>query len=226
DLFRSTNSNVENGNTKLEGGKPEEALKFYEKAAKQLPDEPGVQYNRGIALQKLGKYQEAKQAFLKATTAGDHSLSAKSSYNLGNAFFQLKKYKEAADSYRRSLRFRPKHQPSKWNLELALRRIQEDKKKQDKQNKKDKQDKRGKQNKKDKQQKSENPKEKKDDKKKGQEQNQPQPQEKDKEDPHKKTDERKMNQTLDALDRNDKNLQRRRARLRYGGTQRQPTKDW
>ena len=103
DPFRTSNGNVEQGNARLKEGKVKEALEAYNEAAKELPEEQGVQYNRGVALHKLGRFDEARQALLKATTSADRALKAKSFYNLGNAYLSLKKPKDAIGAYVRSL---------------------------------------------------------------------------------------------------------------------------
>ena len=217
DPFNTSNANIEKGNVKLKAGKIKEALALYDRAVKDLPDEAGVHYNRGIALHRLGKYKEARDALLKGTMATDPALKAKSFYNLGNAHYKLKRFKDAAAAYKRSLRLSSRHQPSKWNLELALRKIREKKKKEDKKKKKGKKnDKKKKQSKK-----------KKDDpgKKKKQQQQKKKDKSQAKNEPKKKREKKRMNSVLDALDRNDKNLQKKRARIK-AGRRRPPEKDW
>ena len=224
DPFNTSNSNIEQGNALFKSGKIKEALTAYDKAVKELPDEAGVHYNRGIALHKLGKFKEARDALLKATMATDPSLKAKSLYNLGNAHLSLKKYKEAVAAYKRSLQLNVGHRSSKWNLELALRKVQEQKKK-DKQKKKNKKNKDNKKNDKKKQGKK-NKKDNKDDKNKKDQKRDKKDKSRAKNEPQKNKQQRKrMNSVLDALDRNDKNLQRRRARIK-AGRRRRPEKDW
>ncbi len=220
DPFSTSNGNVEQGNARLKAGKIKEALQLYDRAAKELPDEAGVHYNRGIALHRLGKYKKAREALLKGTAALDPGLKARAFYNLGNAHFKLKGYKDAVAAYMRALQLTPGHRPSKWNLELALRKIQE-KKKKDKKNKKNKKKKKkDKKNKKNNKKKKDDPGNKKNkDRKKKKDKSQP------KDDPKKRKDKKRMNSVLDALDRKDKNLQKRRARVK-GGRRRKPEKDW
>jgi tetratricopeptide (TPR) repeat protein len=252
DPFHSSNGAVEEGNAKLGARKFKEALEHYDKAGKELPDHPGVQYNRGIALSRLGQLDKAREALVKGTLARDRRLRAKSFYNLGNVLMEQKKYEEAAEAFKSSLRLNHRHLASKWNLELALRMIEkkkkeeekkkkeEEKKKKDKKDDQDKQDKQNQQNQQDKQDKQDKQKDqaqqKKDqkeseqqdkqdeqqDKKKGQQQK-PQPSSKDK--PKPSPSKKRMNAVLDALDRNDKNLQRRRAKMQRRGFHR-PVKDW
>jgi Ca-activated chloride channel family protein len=252
DPFTTTNDQVEQGNGRLASGKLKEALKHYDKAAEQLPREAGVHYNRGVALYSLGRYADAREALLKATATQDRTLKGRSFYNLGNALYKLKKYKDAALAYQRALRQQPSHQAAKWNLELALRQI-EKKKKEKKKNKKDKKNKKkqdDKQQKKNQDKKKPQPKKQDDkkkkksdkqDKKQGQDKKKSGDDERDKKrdkpkqkkQPKKqqskkqRDEQRRRKQVLDALDRNDKNLQRRRARRRRGrGAYRKPSKDW
>ena len=251
DAFRSSNGDVADGNKKLSQGKVKEALKAYEKAAKSLPEDPGIQYNLGIARYRLGEYQPARNALLKATGASDPDLKARALYNLGNALYKLEQFEDAADAYRRSLRVDPSRKAAKWNLELALKRIEEKKKKEDekkkkKQSEKDKkpdqrdqdpkkpqQDKQGgqpRQEQKQQQDQEGSPKDKPEQKPTDKQQHQ---QQKDKQQPSDKQQQprqspqqRELGRTLDALDRSDKNLQKRRLKMLYGGRRRPPSKDW
>ena len=135
DPFIKSNSDVDTGNDRVKQGKHKEALDAYDEAAKDLPRRPGVHYDRGVALYKLGKFEEAQKALLAATATTDPQLKRKAFFNRGNSLFQLKRWQGAIDAYRRALRVDPTHKPSKWNLELALREL-EKKKKKDQQKKK------------------------------------------------------------------------------------------
>jgi Ca-activated chloride channel family protein len=165
DLLQSRNKAVEDGNAQLKAGKPVEALARYDEAAGKLAGEPGVHFNRGAALYGLSRWEDAAAAFLRATEARTPPMKAAAFYNLGNSFFQAKKYGEAVEAFKKSLAYDPADVKAKWNLELALRQKQEqDKKQQDDKNKDGKDDK----SKKDKSDKDAN------NDKKGEEQNQDQ----------------------------------------------------
>lgn len=139
ELFQSPNRAIEAGNAQLKGGKAEQALAEYDKAAKALPAEPGVHFDRGAALYALSRYDEAEQEFLRATEAKTTPLKAAAFYNLGNAFFKTDKYGDAIAAYRRSLLLDPNDVRAKWNLELALKKKKdEDQKNKDKQSQDDK----------------------------------------------------------------------------------------
>jgi Ca-activated chloride channel family protein len=127
DLFMRRDPNIEDGNKLLEAGKAADALKAYDRAAEALPDEPIVRFDRGTALYQLGKYAEAQKEFQRASEGSgrDPRLKADAYYNMGNAYFQQQRWKEALDAYKRTLSLRPEDRRAKWNLELAQRKLKE-----------------------------------------------------------------------------------------------------
>ena len=163
DLFRRENRHVARGNEKLAANDPAGALEQYDLAARELPSEPRVHLNRGIALLAQKTFDKAREAFLLAAEPpAPADVRAAANYNLGLAFYEegdakstetdhkeaQRLFREAADAFRKSLRAVPGNRDAGWNLELALRRIrneeeqqkqEEEKKKQDEQQKKDEQ---------------------------------------------------------------------------------------
>ena len=229
--LRSRNGEIEQGNALLKGGNAEEALKHYDKAAAALPGDPGVHFDRGAALYALSRFDEAGQEFLRATEAKDGALKSQAFYSLGNAFFKKDKFKEAVEAYKRTLALDPRDERAKWNLEIALRKEQEqkdkDKNKDDKkdQDKKDDQKKDQDKNKDD--QKKDEP--KKDQKPDDQKKDEPKPQDQ-KPDEQKgaqppPADEQQMGAVLDNLERSPKDLEKERARLR-AIRRSPPARDW
>jgi Ca-activated chloride channel family protein len=132
DVLQSRNRATEEGNARFKAGKAEEALADYDKAAAKLPNDPGVQFNRGAALYSLSRWDEAAEAFLRATEAKVPTRKASAFYNLGNSLYQAKKFKEAAAAFKKSLAYDPADPRAKWNLELALRKKADEEKNQDK----------------------------------------------------------------------------------------------
>jgi len=243
DPIRRPSDAVEEGNARMKAGKADEALAAYDKAAAELPAEPGVHFDRGTALAALSRFDEAGQEFLRATEARDPHLKEAAFYNLGNAFAKADKYKEAIEAYKRALALDPKDERAKWNLEIALKKKREDDKKKqddkDKQDKdkqdKDKQDKdkqdKDKQDKdkqdKDKQDKDKQDKDKQDkdkqqkpegNKDQGGQQNQPPPNEK-------PPAEREIESVLDNLEKSPKDLEKQRAMMR-AVRRAPPARDW
>ena len=105
-------------------------------------------YNLANAFYQQKKYQEALQELEKAIASGNSGLNEKIHFNRGNSFFQMGKYQEAIEAYKKALELDPGDKEAKHNLELALKKLQEnpqqqqkDSKNKDQQSKQDKQDK-------------------------------------------------------------------------------------
>jgi Ca-activated chloride channel family protein len=143
--LRIENGKVRDGNEKLAKGDAKGALADYDQAARELPDAPGVQLDRGLALMKTGDLSKAREALLSATQpSAPPALRADAYQNLALAFYRegdqlasQQKHKEAQQMFResldagkRSLRLRPADPNVAWNLELAARRIREEEEKQ------------------------------------------------------------------------------------------------
>jgi tetratricopeptide (TPR) repeat protein len=232
-ILEKRDPEIEAGNAALKAGKAEDALAHYDRAAKKLPADSGVHYDRGAALYALSRFDEAGQEFLRATDAKDPGLKESAFYNLGNALFKKEKYKEAVAAYTRALGLRPDDKQAKWNLEIALRKQKEedDKKKDQQDQNKDEQDKDQKQAQQDQkdQQKDQKQDQKKDqkqaqnDQKKDQnkdEQQKPQPK------PQPQQDDRQQAEAvLDNLERSAKDLEKERARVR-AVRRAPPERDW
>jgi len=146
ELFRSQSSAVERGNEHLAKGQHQEALEAYDDAASELPDDPAVQLDRGLALKGLNKLAEAREAFRRAGAASaPKEVRGPALYDLGLTFMQeadmagkaddfdgaKKLLEESVDAFRNSLRAQPGDRGTAWNLELAKRRLVDVKKKQE-----------------------------------------------------------------------------------------------
>jgi Ca-activated chloride channel family protein len=122
-------------------GRYAEAEKAYADLDMDHPKDVRYRYNRGCAAYNKGDFKGAIAAFSSASVrAGDDGTRFKATYNLGNAVFQTGDYAAAADLYRNALRFNPASEDARHNLELALRKREQQKQEQDKQDKQDKQD--------------------------------------------------------------------------------------
>jgi Ca-activated chloride channel homolog len=166
-LLRSENARVHDGNEKLNKGDAKAALESYTLAARELPEAPGVQLDRGLALLKSGDLGKARESFLAATQPNaPPPLRADAYQNLALAFYRdgdqlaaqnkhkeaQQMFRESVDSGKRSLRLRPGDASTAWNLELATRRIHEEEQKQKDEDEKNKQDQKDKDKDKDKNQ--------------------------------------------------------------------------
>lgn len=153
-FLRTENDHVEDGNALLEKGDAKAALAEYDRAARELPSDPGVQLDRGLALLKLGELTKSREALLAATApSAGSSVRADAYRNLSLAFYReadaaaaksdhkqaQSLFREAVDAAKRSLRLRPGDGSTAWNLELAARRVREQEAKQKAEDEKKKQ---------------------------------------------------------------------------------------
>ena len=89
-------------------------------------------FDAGSALYRLERYEEAAEQFRAA--ASDRGLRQRSLFNLGNAMVRAAEEKpgspdplyRAAEAFEGALRLDPRDQDAKWNLEIALRRLGDD----------------------------------------------------------------------------------------------------
>ena len=115
---------VERGMAAYRDGKYEEALSAFEEAKRAMPDKAAVEFDRGNALYKLDRLEDAKQAYHQAAELDkDGSLKPRDYYNLGNAWAAMGDNREAISSYRRALTLDPADEEARHNLEVLLRRI-------------------------------------------------------------------------------------------------------
>lgn len=237
-VLEKRDSEIEAGNAALKAGKAEDALAHYDKAVKKLAADAGAHFDRGAALYALSRFDEAGQEFLKATEAKDAALKEGAFYNLGNAFFKKEKFKEAVAAYTRALGLRPDDKQAKWNLEIALKKQQEqdqknkDKNKDDQNKKDDKDQKQSKDDQKKDDKSKPDDQKKKDDKKQDQAQNdkkkddqQKNDQKKDEPKPQPADDKQQTEAVLDNLERSSKDLEKERARVR-AVRRAPPERDW
>jgi len=97
---------------------------------------PRLRYNAGNALCRLRRYEEAARSYRGALAARTIApeLRQRASYNLGNALVRVAEEKPgdpaplrgAIAAYEEALRLAPADSSAKWNLELALRRLGDD----------------------------------------------------------------------------------------------------
>jgi tetratricopeptide (TPR) repeat protein len=118
--FEREDPAVAEANKAYAKGEYDKALRGYEDALIRMPDDARLAYDRGNALYKLGRHDEARQAYLTALGSGETSLKAQDYFNLGNALWDLDKKDEAAQAYQRALLLDPSFDDARHNLELLL----------------------------------------------------------------------------------------------------------
>ncbi len=115
---------IELGTKAYEAQKFDEALTHYDAALQDKPADARVQYNRGLALHKLGRNDEAKSAFQSALDL-DRSgeLASKLHYNLGNVAAATGDKPQAVKEYRAALRKNPEDELARHNMEVLLKNL-------------------------------------------------------------------------------------------------------
>jgi len=126
-----------------EKGRFADAEKIYAESDMDHPNDLRYRYNRGCAAYQNSDFKGAMAAFSsvlrrasaeKEDTGENSQFLFNSAYNLGNTAFKLGDFQSAAEYYRQALKYDSKSEDVKYNLELALRET-EKQKKQDKQEK-------------------------------------------------------------------------------------------
>ncbi len=164
-------------------------------------------YNRGNSLYKLKKYDESSQQFLNAAKeAKTKELRAKALHNLGNSLLQAKDYENALKAYQHSLINNPTDEQTRYNLAYTMQML----KKQQQQQNKDQQKQDQQQQKKDQQQQQK------------QKQDQQQQQQKQQQELNKQN----AQNMLDALNQDEKNIQKTVKGNKSNGEKKPVEKDW
>lgn len=115
-----------------------EAEKIYAELDMDHPKEIRYRYNRGCAAYRNGDYQGALSAFSSVLRRADNpEIRFKAAYNMGNAAFQQQDYAEAVKHFKQAVGIDPSNGNAGYNLELALRALERQKKEQDRQEESD-----------------------------------------------------------------------------------------
>lgn len=114
------------GNSAYTDSNYTQAEEAYRKSAADDPSSAKAAFNLGDALYRQERYEEAIEAFEKSYgKQSDPQQQSKSLQNLGNAHYQMKNYQEAAKAYGESLKLDPENEEARYNMAQAIRRIQE-----------------------------------------------------------------------------------------------------
>jgi len=120
------------GNKDYRQSKFKEAEEAYGKALVRKPDWEIPLFNRGTALYRQKKFDEAIKEFDSNIKKKGATLAEKSFYNRANAFYSKKEYARAIESYKEALRRKSDDMEAKFNLELAMKMQKQNQDKQDK----------------------------------------------------------------------------------------------
>ncbi len=97
-------------------GRPEPAVKSFDKALQIKPDYTDAYYNRGIALQKLGQLEAAMKSFDKAIRLEPDFADAH--YNRGNALEDLGELEQAVKSFENVIQIKPEFAMAHYSLSM------------------------------------------------------------------------------------------------------------
>jgi tetratricopeptide (TPR) repeat protein len=203
----------------------------YRKALEKDAGSFEATFNVGDALYKQEKYKEAAEKFSSLTNqdVSDEKL-ARAYHNMGNALLKTNKLKKSINAYKHALRLNPGDMETKHNLTYALRKLkqqQQKKKQQQQQNQ---------------QQKQQQDQQKKNEKKQQQDQQDQQGQQQQRQQQQKKQDRKKQQQPqsgekqriskedakrlLQALENDEKQLQKKLKKKKAKSVKVKTTKNW
>ena len=123
---------IREGNELFEKQDFEKAEVEYRKAADKKANSFEAAFNMADALYKQKKYDEALEQFSAlAKQETDKERLGEIYHNIGNTLLAMEKTDESIEAYKNSLRNRPASEQTKYNLEFARHKQQQDQQNQD-----------------------------------------------------------------------------------------------
>jgi len=117
---------VEEGNREFQAEEYEKALGIYADAAAVFdPESRELHFNIGDSWYKQKDYQKAIEEYSRVFGSNSPLLEAKAHYNIGNASFEQEDYAGAIGAYVSSLKLNNKDEDTKYNLEVARKKLKE-----------------------------------------------------------------------------------------------------
>jgi len=128
-FFGSSAHGAEDPDALYKEGRFAEAQKIYAQSDMNQPKDLRYRYNRGCADYQAGDYKGAMAAFSSVLRRAENKeIRFRAAYNLGNAAFTQGDAASAAEYYRQAIRIDPNQADARHNLELALRKLEAQKK--------------------------------------------------------------------------------------------------
>lgn len=116
-------------------GKYQEATKKYKSAQKNAPKDIDLSDEIAQSSYKASEFDKAEKVYNSSSSKkGNASQQARTYHNIGNAKMKQKKYQEAIEAYKESLRKNPNDNETRYNLSEALK---QQKKQEQQKNKQD-----------------------------------------------------------------------------------------
>jgi tetratricopeptide (TPR) repeat protein len=120
-FFNPGGSKIEKGIESYNQDKIPEAIQSFETAEKDFPKDPRLDFNKGTALIKGGRPEEAIPLLEKSLEIPNNDQKSKSYYNLGKAYTASGQKRKALDAYRKALEVNPDLSEAKKNIELLYK---------------------------------------------------------------------------------------------------------
>lgn len=117
-FLQAATVHLKRGNSALEAGDLDRALREYREAARRDPEDPLIQYNLGFALARAGQREEAAASFRRALELDPGYRDAR--YNLAVALAEEERWEEAARQYRRVVEIDPLDHSARFEWAVAL----------------------------------------------------------------------------------------------------------
>jgi tetratricopeptide (TPR) repeat protein len=121
-LFSAEERNVREGNERLLAGDPGSALLRYEAAERAVGSRPELDFDRGNALSRAGRPEEARAAWARAAARAPAPLASRAQQNTGTALASAGDGEGAVAALSEALRLDPTNEDARVNLEILLRR--------------------------------------------------------------------------------------------------------
>lgn len=153
-LAQDGSKEVYYGNQLYHTGKLLESTALYREALKNNPNNHKAHFNLGNSLYRNAlQIRSSKENFVQgkqkvtpdslaklvldeaannfaqvANSISDKDTLHRAWHNIGNCYLQKKEYQQAVDAYKKSLKFNPKDEETRYNLAYALKHLPKDKK--------------------------------------------------------------------------------------------------
>jgi len=123
---QSDNQLIREGNKKFEEEKYQEAEIYYRRALEESPGNSKALYNLSNSLYRQGRYDEAINILDRLTQQGVDKIDASDVYhNLGNAQLGAHQIRQSIESYKNALKIDPDDQDTRYNLAYAMELLDE-----------------------------------------------------------------------------------------------------
>ena len=112
----------------------EESVEHFTEALVESPDTPELKFNRGTALSELGKTEEALNELISSAIQLEKTdRSAAAYFNAGNTLFSSNNIEGAIEEYKQAVKLDQSSEDIRHNLELAIRKLNQQQKSQEQQ---------------------------------------------------------------------------------------------